>query len=127
MIKMQKVQSTPPCSMPAPPFLKWAGGKRWLAPIIQNQIGNVEGRYIEPFLGSGAVFFSLLPNAAMLNDANKDLIDTYKAIQQDYRIMVKHLTCHHRLHSKEYYYQMRAYSPRCLFRRAAKFIYLNRT
>ncbi len=112
---------------PAPPFLKWAGGKRWLAPSIQEQIGTIEGRYIEPFLGSGAVFFRLRPKSALLNDANTDLIDTYKAIQQDYKSVVKHLTRHHRLHSKEYYYQTRDYAPRCLFRRAAKFIYLNRT
>lgn len=113
--------------MPVSPFLKWAGGKRWLAPSIQEQIGNVEGRYIEPFLGGGAVFFCLCPKDALLNDANTDLIDTYKAIQQDYEIVVKHLTRHHRLHSKEYYYQMRSYAPRCIFRRAARFIYLNRT
>jgi DNA adenine methylase len=113
--------------IPVSPFLKWAGGKRWLAPSIQEQVGAIEGRYIEPFLGSGAVFFRLCPKSALLNDANIDLIDTYKAIKQDYKPVVKHLTRHHLLHSKEYYYQTRDYAPRCLFRRAAKFIYLNRT
>jgi DNA adenine methylase len=113
--------------IPVSPFLKWAGGKRWLAPSIQEQVGAIEGRYIEPFLGSGAVFFRLCPKSALLNDTNIDLIDTYKAIKQDYKPVVKHLTRHHRLHSKEYYYQTRDYAPRCLFRRAAKFIYLNRT
>lgn len=109
------------------PFLKWAGGKRWLAPSIQEQICKVKGRYIEPFLGGGAVFFSSSPKSALLNDANVDLIDTYKALQQDYEAVVKHLAHHQRHHSKEYYYQIRDYAPRCLFRRAAKFIYLNRT
>lgn len=112
---------------PIVPFLKWAGGKRWLSSLIQEQIGSISGRYIEPFLGSGAVFFRLTPSSALLNDANTDLIDTYKAIQQDHSLVVKHLTHHHRQHSKDYYYQMRSYAPRCLFRRAARFIYLNRT
>lgn len=124
---MQNAQLAPPSFMTASPFLKWAGGKRWLAPSIQEKIGIIAGRYIEPFLGSGAVFFRLCPNTALLNDANTDLIDAYKAIRQDYKTVVKHLTRHHRLHSKEYYYQTRDYAPRCLFRRAAKFIYLNRT
>jgi len=124
---MQNTQSIPIPPTPVAPFLKWAGGKRWLASLIQEQIGNISGRYIEPFLGSGAIFFRLSPSSALLNDANTDLIDTYKAIQQDYSRVVKHLTHHHRLHSKYYYYQMRSYAPRCPFRRAAKFIYLNRT
>lgn len=112
---------------PIVPFLKWAGGKRWLSSLLQEQIGNISGRYIEPFLGGGAIFFRLTPSSALLNDANTDLIDTYKAIQQDYSIVVKHLTHHHSEHSKDYYYQMRSYLPRCPFRRAARFIYLNRT
>lgn len=124
---MNNAQLTSPSIMPVSPFLKWAGGKRWLAPLIQEQIGSISGRYIEPFLGSGAVFFRLRPNIALLNDANTDLINAYKAIQQDYKTVVKHLTQHHRLHSKEYYYQIRSYAPRCPFRHAAKFIYLNRT
>lgn len=109
------------------PFLKWAGGKRWLAPIIEKQIGHISGRYIEPFLGSGAVFFRLQPKEALLNDANVDLINAYQAIKINYKLVVKHLVRHHQLHSHAYYYQIREYSPRCIFRRAARLIYLNRT
>ncbi|MDO8926478.1 MAG: Dam family site-specific DNA-(adenine-N6)-methyltransferase [Sideroxyarcus sp.] len=127
MTNIQNTQLLSDAITAVTPFLKWAGGKRWLAPSIQEQIGNVSGRYIEPFLGSGAVFFSLHPKSALLNDANTDLIDTYKALKQDYKAVLKHLAHHQRHHSKEYYYQTRDYAPRCLFRRAAKFIYLNRT
>lgn len=109
------------------PFLKWAGGKRWLAPIIEKQVRQISGRYIEPFLGSGAVFFRLQPKEALLNDTNEDLINTYQAIQENYTLVVKHLKRHHQLHSSEYYYRTRDYSPRCKFRRAARFVYLNRT
>lgn len=127
MIKKQSMQLEPSSPEPITPFLKWVGGKRWLAPIIQKQIGHISGRYIEPFLGSGAIFFHLRPQEALLNDANTDLINAYQAIQLDYRLVVKHLALHQRLHSSNYYYKIREYSPRCLFRRAARFIYLNRT
>lgn len=127
MTRIQNTQITAPSVLSTLPFLKWAGGKRWLAPLIQEHIGDIAGRYIEPFLGSGAVFFRLRPNAALLNDANTHLIDTYRAIQQDHPMVVNYLKNHHRLHSTDYYYQMREYAPRCLYRRAARFIYLNRT
>ncbi|WP_197727006.1 DNA adenine methylase [Rhizobium leguminosarum] len=43
------------------PFLKWAGGKRWLVEKDEFVIPSYSGRYIEPFLGSGAVFFHHQP------------------------------------------------------------------
>ncbi len=64
------------------PFLKWAGGKRWLVQRYSHLIpvGDFD-RYIEPFVGSGAVFFHLAPNKAILNDRNNDLIETYSQIR----------------------------------------------
>jgi DNA adenine methylase len=114
-------------SDPVVPFLKWAGGKRWLASTIGKHIFPIAGRYIEPFLGSGAVYFHLRPAVALLNDANSELINAYKAIQLDFRRVEILLGYHHRHHSTEYYYQMRSYAPRCPFRSAARFVYLNRT
>lgn len=109
------------------PFLKWAGGKRWLAPRISELIQIDGGIFIEPFLGSGATFFQLAPKRALLSDLNQDLVDTYAAIKADYKRIDDLLHQHHRLHSVSYYYQMRDYAPRCPFRKAARFIYLNRT
>jgi DNA adenine methylase len=37
------------------PFLKWAGGKAKLVPILSEFLGESE-RLVEPFVGSGAVF-----------------------------------------------------------------------
>jgi DNA adenine methylase len=109
------------------PFLKWAGGKRWLTKSLRDVIGPIEGRYIEPFLGGAAVFFSLSPKNALLSDCNKELVDTYKAIQTQHAAVERHLQEHQLLHSKEYYYEIRRNIPQGLAKKAARFIYLNRT
>jgi DNA adenine methylase len=68
------------------PLLKWAGGKRQLLPELRRFYPAVFGRYIEPFFGSGAVFFDLCASgrlegrAAILIDANPDLIGCYEAV-----------------------------------------------
>lgn len=109
------------------PFLKWAGGKRWISKRIVELVGAVEGKYIEPFLGSGAVFFSLRPQQAILSDINFELINTYRAIKSDPEKVLILLNDHQHHHSKDYYYKMREYKSSCDFKMAARFIYLNRT
>jgi DNA adenine methylase len=109
------------------PFLKWAGGKRWLISSHNNLLPHSYLRYFEPFLGSGAVFFSLRPENAMLADINKELIDCYIAIKNDWFKVEKFLQKHHAAHSHDYYYQLRAQRIEDLSEKAARFIYLNRT
>ena len=84
-------------------------------------------RYIEPFLGSGAVFFHLQPESAVLGDINKELIDTYKSIRENWQLVHRYLRDHHRNHCHDHYYHIRANTPRSAASRAARFIYLNRT
>ncbi|PIP90934.1 MAG: DNA adenine methylase, partial [Bdellovibrionales bacterium CG22_combo_CG10-13_8_21_14_all_38_13] len=60
------------------PFLKWAGGKRWLAHRIESLLPEKYNKYIEPFLGGGALFFYLKPYPALLADINPELINTYQ-------------------------------------------------
>jgi DNA adenine methylase len=73
------------------PFLAWAGGKRWLA-TRYNQIFPVKYRkYIEPFLGSGAVFFKLRPSVSILSDLNPELTVTYQAIRDNPDAVLKAL------------------------------------
>jgi DNA adenine methylase len=88
---------------------------------------NKFNRYIEPFLGSGAVFFSLQPTKAILGDSNADLITTYEAIQQNWKLVYRYLRQHQSDHSRDYYYTVRSSNPRSIYARAARFIYLNRT
>lgn len=112
---------------PIKPFLKWAGGKRWLTESHLDLFDVTHNTFIEPFLGSGAVFFKTKPEKAILSDKNSDLINTYIAIKDNWKKVQGHLKKHHKQHSKEYYYSIRASKPRTLESKAAKFIYLNRT
>lgn len=109
------------------PFLKWAGGKRWLVAGGHRLVVPKGARYFEPFLGSGAMFFASKPTAAVLSDTNAALVETYQAIKSDWSRVEAHLRVHARMHSEEYYYQVRATRYRTPHTRAAQFIYLNRT
>ena len=66
------------------PFLKWVGGKRQLLPVLRRFYPPVIGRYFEPFVGSGAVFFDLASSGALqgavLSDDNADLIACYRRV-----------------------------------------------
>lgn len=109
-----------------PPFLKWPGGKRWISDELVKQFPTPKV-YIEPFLGSGAIFWKLKPEKAILSDINSELIEVYN-VMKDYPIeLSEKLMFHQRKHSKEYYYKMRKMKPRTEINRAARFIYLNRT
>lgn len=109
------------------PFLKWAGGKRWIVDRTEFTLPSFTGRYIEPFLGGGAVYFDLLPQRAILSDVNPWLIETYEAIKEEWPSVLALLKQHQELHSKEYYYQQRDAECSEKISRAAKFLYLNRT
>ncbi len=112
---------------PLVPFLKWAGGKRWLTASHLALFPSTYERYIEPFLGSGAVFFALNPERGILSDRNADLIETYKAIRDDWKSVEAALKRHHTNHRPEYYYNERDRRRQASHTRAAQFIYMNRT
>jgi DNA adenine methylase len=109
------------------PFLKWAGGKRWFITHYSSLLPNSYNRYIEPFLGSGSVFFHLEPSKSVLSDKNSELIMTYTAIKNNPEEVYKILKKHASKHNTEYYYIVRNQKPRIGVYIAARMIYLNRT
>lgn len=109
------------------PFLKWAGGKRWLVTSKQLPTPATYSRLVEPFLGSGAVYFSLQPKKALLADINSDLITLYKQIKKAPEALERLMNKHQRKHSAAYYYAVRAQVARNDVESAARFLYLNRT
>lgn len=66
------------------PILKYRGGKSKEIPFLEKHIPTFKGRYIEPFLGGGALFFHLEPKNAIINDINEKLISFYKGIKSDF-------------------------------------------
>lgn len=125
------------------PFVKWAGGKRQILSrineYVQDSIGdNPDYTYIEPFLGGGAVFFSLQPKKAIINDLNEDLINAYKIIKSDeYLELIKRLkkfSDEYHQSPDEFYYDVRAWdrtenwmNEHDNVDRAARMIFLNHT
>ncbi|MDX2020936.1 MAG: DNA adenine methylase [Deltaproteobacteria bacterium] len=124
-----------PVEKPAAPFLKWAGGKTQLLSVFESFYPPKAQvtRFIEPFLGGGAVFFhvrrTLEPQRAFLFDRNDDLITTYAAIKSNADEVVRLLLAHRAKHSETHYYKIRAQDAATLppEQRAARFIYLNKT
>ena len=109
------------------PFLKWPGGKRWLVEQHSDIFPTDQNNYIEPFLGAGSVFFHLCPKKAHLSDSNSELIETFRAIRDNWCLVLKHLKKHQNKHSDSYYYFVRSSSPKTAASKAARLIYLNRT
>lgn len=111
----------------ARPFLKWAGGKTQLLPHIFARFPATFRRYHEPFLGGGAVFFSLQPKVGLLSDVNEDLVATYKAIQNNVEDVIQAL--HEHSADETHYYEVRAQQSANLgvIQGAARTIFLNRT
>ena len=152
-----KVDEHNPAVQKTKPFLKWAGGKTQLLNTIYKSLpidlltsGEIT-RYVEPFIGSGAVFFSLIQNFPKvkefyISDINDELILIYSTIQNNVDELIRFLSelQHEYLtfdpsKQKEYFYEVRSkfnsnrsvidYSTfSCQWvERAAQFIFLNRT
>jgi DNA adenine methylase len=133
------------------PILKWAGGKRQLLPTLRRYYPPAFARYLEPFLGSGAVFLDchnqgLLDGCDVhLSDINADVIGCYRMVRDDVEAVIEALTrleAGHLADGARHFYAVRdeqfnalrpdihasvdpagAYTPAL----AAMLIYLNRT
>jgi DNA adenine methylase len=122
----------------ARPFLKWAGGKAKLAPAILAAAPAAVSRYVEAFAGAGAVFFAMeeaRPSVpSLLNDANEELIETFRVLRDQPDQLCSHLAAvsEHYLAAgsdgrRERYYELRLAEPETPVGRAARFIFLNKT
>ena len=64
-------------------FVRWMGNKsKHLNKFIQY-VPDEYNTYIEPFVGSGALFLKLEPDKWIINDLNKDLINIWKCVKKD--------------------------------------------
>lgn len=122
----------------ARPFLKWAGGKQQLVPALLEAAPASFGRYFEPFIGGGALFFALADRGALagavLGDANADLVATYETVRDDLGGLVRRLRTLERRYlaldaagRAALFYRVRNGRPRDRLGTAARFIFLNKT
>ena len=103
-----------------------SGGKRWLAKKYKEYFPKEYNMYIEPFLGSGAVFFSLQPKEAILSDINKELINLYVIMRDNPKELKGQLVYHQERHTKEHYYKIRDAMLTDNLKCAGRLLYLNR-
>lgn len=124
------------------PFVKWAGGKKQILPIILDRIKDFAGvkgneyTFYEPFVGGGIVFLSLAHKNVVINDFNSELINAYLTIRDNpYELML--LLDKMKLEYNgvpKYYYDLRSqdrdvdsYSKLSNIEKAARTIFLNKT
>lgn len=110
------------------PFVRWAGGKSWFIAYLQQLVSGLKiEHYHEPFLGGGAVFFSLEhTKRSYLSDANQQLVNTYIQVRDNPKQVIdSFLTLRN---TEEDYYRIRnEFTLDNTVENAARFIYLNQT
>ena len=123
---LQPPAAVPRGEGPRRPFVKWAGGKRQLLPELLRHVPERYGRYYEPFVGGGALFFELRAPVARLTDVNERLVRTYLGVRNHVDRVIELLESYR--HDAETFYRVRevdidAESDADV---AAWFIYLNK-
>jgi len=111
----------------AKPILKWAGGKTQMLGELMPRVPKTYGRYIEPFFGGGALFFSLKPENAIIADSNPELINMYLQVAHNVDDVIECLQKYE--NTSEMFYEVRSLDWQTLPKAeaAARTIYLNKT
>jgi DNA adenine methylase len=122
------------------PFLRWAGGKRRLAPALieafPKDFDPIHHKFIEPFIGGGALTFALgdpeaqvfVPGRKLIvNDLNPELVNAYTVLRDQPTRLKTALDDLKKSVNSERFYEIRGYIPKSTIQRAARFIYLNKT
>lgn len=109
------------------PILKWAGGKTQLLPELLPKVPTTFNKYIEPFFGGGALFFTLQPNNPVIADSNPEIINVYQQVANSVDEVIRWLSQYE--NSSEMFYAVRGQDWNNLPKTeaAARTIYLNKT
>jgi DNA adenine methylase len=110
------------------PFLKWAGGKFRIANTILEYIPPAfSGKYIEPFVGAGAIALNVSTPNVIINDSNNDLILLWKSIQSNVDLLISECEVLFNNTSTDFYKLRNEFNNEASgIRKAALFVYLNR-
>lgn len=117
------------------PLLRWAGGKRKLAPTIcdlfPTEFWSGTGRYFEPFLGGAAVAIEVAKKRTSkefyLSDCNEDLINLYTTVKSEPQKLIAYISKQHFCNTSDCYYKVRSTVETDPVSRAARTLYLNAT
>ncbi len=111
----------------ATPVLKWAGGKTQLLPELTSRMPKEYNKYIEPFIGGGALFFRLNADKAIIADSNPELINMYHVVAKCSNLLIEALKEYK--NDEEMFYEVRAkdWTECDEVEAAARMIYLNHT
>lgn len=95
--------------------------------ILHEKIPKKYNKYIEPFIGGGAMYFSLDNETSIISDVNEELINTYKVIKNNVYELINELSLYH--NTEDEFYRVRALEIEELneVQRAARIIFLNKT
>lgn len=106
-------------------FIRWAGGKSWLVPYVQDLIDGLSfNNYHEPFMGGASIFFSIdTPQNSFLSDINEDLVNAFVLIRDNPQQVIDFLKKYKS--DEESYYTIRESEPTDPIQRTARFLYLN--
>ncbi len=113
------------------PFLKWPGGKRQLLRELFKRLPKEYNRFFEPFVGGGALFFTVKPEYGYISDINPELINVYEVVQNNVEELIENLKKHR--NTEKYFYELRSADRSEEFRylskveKASRLIYLNKT
>ena len=132
--------------MLAKPFIKWVGGKSQLLEEIREKYPSKIEKYCDSFVGGGAVLFDVLSRfqtkEVLINDINKELINTYSQIKNNCEVLISQLSeiqaiykTHTTEENKEFFYEKRARynelktkeNDAANIEKAVLFIFLNKT
>jgi DNA adenine methylase len=109
------------------PILKWVGGKRQMLKDIGRKLPETYGRYYEPFLGGGALFFALNPKRATISDLNPELMNVYLSVRDNVDEVIKRLSEYKNEEGFFYETRKKRWEDLNKFEAAARTIFLNRT
>jgi len=124
---LAQLSDNSPLDLATRPLLKWAGGKTQLLPELLAKAPKRFGKYIEPFFGGGALFFSLRPDGGVVADSNPELVNLYRSVAESVEVVIERLrSCSN---TEDAFYVMRAldWTKMEPADAAARTIFLNRT
>ena len=117
------------------PLLRWAGGKRKLAPticdLLPTEFWSGPGRYFEPFVGGASVAIEVATKRSSkefyLSDCNEDLINLYETVQSEPEKLIAYISKQEFFNTSDCYYKVRSAAETDPIARAARTLYLNAT